>query len=76
MTFKLIIKVESQNVWKITKQFHTRLSTATQHAMLPELGGKSGTECLNSNFPLLLCCVRDAAWSWFYISVSMTFYNT
>ena len=33
------------------------LSTATQHAMPPELGGKWGTECLNTRFPLptLLC---------------------
>ena len=33
------------------------LSSATQHAMPPELGGKSGTECLNTRFPLptLLC---------------------
>ena len=33
------------------------LSSITQHAMLPEFGGKSGTECLNTKFPLptLLC---------------------
>ena len=33
------------------------LSSATQHAMTPELGGKWGTECLNTRFPLatLLC---------------------
>ena len=40
------------------------LSFATQHAMPPELGGKWGTECLNTKF-LLTCCVRDTAWSWF-----------
>ena len=38
------------------------LSTATQHAMPPEFGGKWGTECLNSRFPYYLpCCVRDTA---------------
>ena len=33
------------------------LSSATQHAMPPEFGRKSGTECLNTRFPLptLLC---------------------
>ena len=33
------------------------LSSATQHAMPPEIGGKWGTECLNTKFPLptLLC---------------------
>ena len=33
------------------------LSSATQHAMSPELGGKWGTVCLNTTFPLptLLC---------------------
>ena len=33
------------------------LSFATQHAMPPDLGGKWGTECLNTRFPLptLLC---------------------
>ena len=33
------------------------LSSATQHAVPPELGGKWGTECLNTRFPLpnLLC---------------------
>ena len=33
------------------------LSSATQHAMPPELGGTCGTECLNIRFPLptLLC---------------------
>ena len=33
------------------------LSSATQHAMPPELGGKWGTEYLNTRFPLptLLC---------------------
>ena len=35
---------------------------ATQHAISPELGGKWGTECLNTRF-LLPCCVRDIAWS-------------
>ena len=29
------------------------LSSVTQHAMPPELGGKWGTECLNTRFPLL-----------------------
>ena len=28
------------------------LSSATQHAMPPELGGKWGTMCLNYRFPL------------------------
>ena len=28
------------------------LSSATQHTMPPELGGKWGTECLNTRFPL------------------------
>ena len=40
------------------------LSSATQHAMPAELGGKWGTECLNTRFPLSACCVRDTAWSW------------
>ena len=33
------------------------LSSATQHAMPPKIGGKWGTECLNNRFPLptLLC---------------------
>ena len=33
------------------------LSSATQNAMPPELGGKWGTECLNTRFPLptMLC---------------------
>ena len=33
------------------------LSSATQHTMPPEIGGKWGTECLNTKFPLptLLC---------------------
>ena len=33
------------------------LSSAPQHAMLPELGGKWVTECLNTRFPppTLLC---------------------
>ena len=30
----------------------TALSSATQHAMSPEIGGKWGTECLNPTFPL------------------------
>ena len=29
-----------------------RLSSATQHAMPSELGGKWGTVCLNTGFPL------------------------
>ena len=29
------------------------LSSATQHAMPPEIGGKWRTECLNTRFPLL-----------------------
>ena len=28
------------------------MSSATQHAMLPEFGRKWGTECLNTRFPL------------------------
>ena len=40
------------------------LSSATQHAMPPELGGKWGTECLNTRFPLpafpLSACQREA----------------
>ena len=33
------------------------LSSATQHAMSPEFGGKWGTECLNTRFlqPTLVC---------------------
>ena len=33
------------------------VSSATQYAMLPEFGGKWGTECLSTKFPLptLLC---------------------
>ena len=33
------------------------LSSATQHAMPPEFGGKWGTECFNTRFPVpnLLC---------------------
>ena len=33
------------------------LSSATLHAMFPEIGGKWGTECLNTRFllPTLLC---------------------
>ena len=33
------------------------LSSATQHAMTPEFGGKQGTECLNIRFslPTVLC---------------------
>ena len=33
------------------------LSSTTQHIMPPEIGGKWGTECLNTRFPLstLLC---------------------
>ena len=33
------------------------LSSATQHAMLPEFDGNGGTECLNNRLPLptLLC---------------------
>ena len=33
------------------------LSSATQHAMSPEFGGKWGTKCLNTRFPTfnLLC---------------------
>ena len=36
------------------------LSSATQHAMPPEIGRKWGTECLNTRFPgslYLPCCV-------------------
>ena len=32
--------------------FEAALSFATQHAVPPELGGKWGTECLNTRFPL------------------------
>ena len=40
------------------------LSSATQHAMAPELGRKWGTECLSLGSLFLPCCVRDTAWSW------------
>ena len=40
------------------------LSSATQHAMSPEFSKKWGSDCLNTTF-ILLCCVRDTAWSWF-----------
>ena len=49
------------------------LSSATQHAMSPEFYRKcdrdSDRECLNTILPLptLLYCVRDTAWSWFFI---------
>ena len=32
--------------------YFVALSSATQHAMPPELDGKWGTECLNTRFPL------------------------
>ena len=50
------------------------LSSATQYTLPQErkreadqeYGGKWGTECLNTRFPLpTCCCVRDTAWSWF-----------
>ena len=53
------------------------LSSATQHAMPPELGGKSGTECLNTRFPLpiLLCAGYSVKLSLFYFKnkFSITF---
>ena len=32
---------------------------------LPEIGGKWGTECLNTRFSASDGCIRDTAWSWF-----------
>ena len=45
------------------------LCSATQHAMPPELGGKWGTECHNTRFPLptLLCAEYNVKLVFFYI---------
>ena len=40
------------------------LSSATQHAMPPELDGKWKTECLSTRFPLLTLLCANTAWSW------------
>ena len=36
----------------LVSRHRAALSSATQHAMPPELGGKWGAECLNTRFPL------------------------
>ena len=43
------------------------LSSATQHVMLPDYGGKWGSECLNTKFPLpaLLCAGYSVKLIWF-----------
>ena len=38
-------------MYKATQKQSAALSSATQHAMPPEFGGKRGTECLNARFP-------------------------
>ena len=47
------------------------LSSATQHEMPPELGGKWGTECLNTRFPLptLLCAGYSVKLIYFYLLI-------
>ena len=37
------------------------MSSATQYAIPPEIGGKWGMECLNTGFPLPTYYVRDTA---------------
>ena len=37
------------------------LSSATQHAMPPEIGGKWATECLNTRFPLPTLLIQREA---------------
>ena len=45
------------NFFALVSRQSATLSSATQHAMRPELGGNWGMECLNTRFPLptLLC---------------------
>ena len=45
------------------------LSSASQHAMPPELGGKWERSVLTLGSICLRCCVRDTAWGWFYFYV-------
>ena len=47
----------------LVSRISAALSSATRHAMSPELGGKWGTECLGSLcLPYcVLCCVWDTA---------------
>ena len=44
------------------------LSSATQHAMLPKLGRKRGTECLNTKFPLPTLLCASCCWFFFILS--------
>ena len=45
------------HLFALVSRLSAALSSATQHAMPPEFGGKWGTKCLNTRFPLhiLLC---------------------
>ena len=45
------------NFFALVSRQSAALNSTTQHTMPPELGGKWGTECLNTRFPLpsLLC---------------------
>ena len=44
------------HIFALVSRQSAALSSATQHAMLPEIGGKWETECLNTRFPLPTLC--------------------
>ena len=48
----LLNRIKVNNIIYIQLLQSAALSSATQHAMPSELGGKWGTECLNARFPL------------------------
>ena len=54
---KYLLKIYIFHFFALVSRQNAALSSATQHAMHPEVGGKWGTECLNTRFPLptLLC---------------------
>ena len=52
---EIFIYILISSLWRRGKT--QRFTSATQHAMPPEFGGKWGTDCLYTRFPLpiLLC---------------------
>ena len=50
------------------------LSSATQHAMSPKLGGKWGTECLSTRFPLPILLVTG--YSMMKLIYNSVFFNS
>ena len=56
--------VVATSVWLETREVvvsiptRGKLSYVTQHALPPEYGGKFGTECLYTRFPLLVLCAE------------------